>query len=176
MAKQWYAVNTYSGHENKAKQALADRIRMEGLEDLFGEILVPMEEVVEMVKGERKTTKRKMLPGYMLVQMEMNDQSKHLVRNTPRVTGFVGDQLNPRPVPDQEVARINIQISEGTSQPKPKVEFLEGDSIRVIDGPFQNFTGTIEEVQNDKNRVRVQISIFGRATPVTLDFMQIEKS
>lgn len=176
MAKKWYVVNTYSGFENKAKKALEDRIRMENLGDQFGEIMVPMENVVEMVKGEKRTSKRKFFPGYMLVHMEMNDRTKHLVKNTPKITGFVGDALNPPAVPDHEVARITNQISEGTSRPKPKVEFAEGDTVRVIDGPFQNFSGTIEEVQADKGKVRVQISIFGRATPVTLDFMQVEKT
>lgn len=176
MAMKWYVVHTYSGFENKAKKALEDRIRLDGLEDQFGEIMIPMENVVEMVKGEKRTSKRKFFPGYILVQMEMNDRTKHLVKNTPKVTGFVGDALNPPAVPDHEVARITSQVTEGTSRPKPKVQFAEGDTVRVIDGPFQNFNGTIEEVQADKGKVRVQISIFGRATPVTLDFMQIEKT
>lgn len=176
MAMKWYVVHTYSGFENKAKKALEDRIRLEDLADQFGEIMIPMENVVEMVKGEKRTSKRKFFPGYILVQMDLNDRTKHLVKNTPKITGFVGDAMNPPAVPDHEVARITSQISEGTSSPKPKVQFAEGDTVRVIDGPFQNFNGTIEEVQADKGKVRVQISIFGRATPVTLDFMQIEKT
>lgn len=176
MAKKWYVVHTYSGFENKAKKSLEDRIRIENLGDDFGEIMIPMENVVEMVKGEKRTSKRKFFPGYILVHMEMNDRTKHLVKNTPKVTGFVGDALNPPAVPDHEVARITSQIQEGTAAPKPKVQFAEGDSVRVIDGPFSNFNGTIEEVQADKGKVRVQISIFGRATPVTLDFMQVEKT
>jgi len=176
MAKKWYVVHTYSGFENKAKKALEERIRQEELGDQFGEIMIPMENVVEMVKGEKRTSKRKFFPGYILVQMELNDRTKHLVKNTPKVTGFVGDTLNPPAVPDHEVARITTQVSEGTNRPKPRVQFAEGDTVRVIDGPFSNFNGTVEEVQADKGKVRVQISIFGRATPVTLDFMQVEKT
>lgn len=177
MAKKWYVVHTYSGFENKAKKSLEERVRLENLGEFFGEIMIPMEQVVEMVKGEKRTSKRKFFPGYILVQMELNDRSKSLVKNTPKVTGFLGgDPLNPTPVPDREVARITSQVQEGTQAPKPKVQFAEGDSVRVIDGPFSNFSGTIEEVQGDKGKVRVQISIFGRATPVTLDFMQVEKT
>lgn len=176
MSMKWYVVHTYSGFENKAKKALEERIKLEGLTEAFGEIMIPMEQVVEMVKGEKRTSKRKFFPGYILVQMEMNDRTKHLVKNTPKVTGFVGDALNPPAVPDHEVARITSQVTEGTARPKPKVLFAEGDTVRVIDGPFSNFSGTVEEVQGDKGKVRVQISIFGRATPVTLDFMQVEKT
>ena len=177
MAKKWYVVHTYSGFENKAKKSLEDRIRLENLVDDFGEILIPMEQVVEMVKGEKRTTKRKFFPGYILVNMELNDRTKSLVKNTPKVTGFLGgDPLNPTPVPDAEVARITTQVAEGTQAPKPKVQFSIGDGVRVIDGPFANFNGSVEEVQADKGKVRVQISIFGRATPVTLDFMQVEKT
>jgi len=177
MAKKWYVVHTYSGLENKAKKSLEERIRVEGLDESFGEVLVPVENVVEVVKGEKRTSKRKFFPGYILVNMEMNDRTKHLVKNTPKVTGFLGtDPLNPSAVPDREVARITSQIQEGTAAPKPKVQFAEGDTVRVIDGPFSNFNGSVEEVQADKGKVRVQISIFGRATPVTLDFMQVEKT
>jgi transcriptional antiterminator NusG len=177
MAKKWFVVHTYSGFENKAKKSLEERVRLENLGEFFGEIMIPMEQVVEMVKGEKRTSKRKFFPGYILVQMELNDRTKSLVKNTPKVTGFLGgDPLNPTPVPDREVARITSQVQEGTQAPKPKVQFAEGDSVRVIDGPFSNFSGTIEEVQGDKGKVRVQISIFGRATPVTLDFMQVEKT
>lgn len=174
--KRWYVVHTYSGFENKAKKALEDRVRLENLTELFGEILIPMEPVVEMVKGEKRTSKRKFFPGYIFVNMVLNDRTKHLVKNTPKVTGFVGsDALNPPAVPDHEVERITNQVKEGTAAPKPKVQFAEGDNVRVIDGPFANFNGLVEEVQADKGKLRVQISIFGRATPVTLDFMQVEK-
>ena len=177
-SKKWYVVHTYSGFENKAKKSLEEKIRLEGLQESFGEILIPMEQVVEMVKGEKKTSKRKFFPGYILVQMEMNDRSWHLVKNTPKVTGFVGGEPNrpPPPISDAEVQRLTTQISEGTLKPKPKVQFEEGDTVRVIDGPFSNFNGSVEEVNPDKGRVKVLVSIFGRATPVELDFMQVEKT
>src|SRR5205823_13585373 len=176
--KRWFAVHTYSGFENKVKKSLEDKIRVEGLADQFGEILIPVEHVVEMVKGEKKTSKKKMMPGYILVQMEMNDRTWHLVKNTPKVTGFVGAAQNqqPPPISDAEVQRLTTQISEGTLKPKPKVQFEEGDTVRVIDGPFSNFNGSVEEVNADKGRLKVLVSIFGRATPVELDFMQVEKT
>src|SRR5574341_913248 len=179
MAKKWYVVHTYSGFENKAKKSLEDKIRLEGLSELFGEILIPMEQVVEMKGGEKKTSKRKFFPGYILVQMQMNDRSWHLVKGTPKVTGFVGSAKSPKDVPaisDQEVLRLTTQITEGALKPKPRVQFEEGDSVRVIDGPFSNFNGTVEEVKPEKGKVRVLVSIFGRATPVELDFMQVEKT
>jgi transcriptional antiterminator NusG len=175
---RWYVVHTYSGFENKAKKSLEDRIRLEGLAEEFGEILIPMEQVVEMRGGEKKTTRRKFFPGYILVQMAMNDRTFHLVKNTPKVTGFVGAAANeqPPPISDAEVKRLTTQISEGTLKPKPRVQFDEGDTVRVIDGPFANFNGTVEEVNPEKGRVKVLVSIFGRATPVELDFMQVEKT
>ncbi len=175
---RWYVVHTYSGFENKAKKSLEDKIRLEGLADQFGEILIPMEQVIEMVKGEKKTSKRKFFPGYILVQMLMNDRTWHLVKNTPKVTGFVGAAANeqPPPISDAEVTRLTTQISEGTLKPKPRVQFSDGDTVRVIDGPFANFNGTVEEVNPEKGRVKVLVSIFGRATPVELDFMQVEKT
>src|SRR5574342_236540 len=153
MAKKWYAVHTYSGFENKVKRSLEERIRQGGLGEQVGEILIPMEQVVEMVKGEKRTSKRKYFPGYVLVQMEMNDATWHLVKGTPKVTGFVGSAKTPRDVP---------AISDA--------------QVLVIDGPFSNFNGTVEEVKPDKGKVRVLVSIFGRATPVELDFMQVEKT
>ena len=175
---RWYVVHTYSGFENKAKKSLEDKIKLEGLGTQFGEILIPMEQVVEMVKGEKKTSKRKFFPGYILVQMLMNDRTWHLVKNTPKVTGFVGAAANeqPPPISDAEVTRLTTQISEGTLKPKPRVQFSDGDTVRVIDGPFANFNGTVEEVNPEKGRVKVLVSIFGRATPVELDFMQVEKT
>ena len=178
MAMKWYVVHTYSNFENQAKKSLEEKIRLEGLQDHFGEILIPMEQVVEMVKGEKKTSKRKFFPGYIFVQMDLNDRSWHLVKNTPNITGFPGTAQNqqPTPISDAEVARLTSQISEGTLKPKPKVQFEEGDTVRVIDGPFANFNGTVEEVNPEKGRVKVLVSIFGRATPVELDFMQVEKT
>ncbi len=179
--KKWYVVHTYSGFENKAKKSLEERIKLEGMSDWFGDILIPIETVQEMVKGEKRTTKRKFFPGYILVQMSMDDRSWHLVKNTPKVTGFVGgtQTMEPDKIPsitDPEVRRLTTQISEGTLKPKPKVQFEAGDGVRVVDGPFSNFNGTIEEVDANKGRVKVLVSIFGRATPVELDFMQVEKT
>ena len=179
MAKKWYVVHTYSGFENKVKKSLEERVRQHELGDSFGEVLIPMEVVQEMVKGEKKTSKRKFFPGYILVNMEMNLETWHLVKGTPKVTGFVGNAKTPNEVPavsDVEVNRLTTQISEGSLKPKPKVQFEEGDQVRVIDGPFSNFNGTVEEVKPDMGKVRVLVSIFGRATPVVLDFMQVEKT
>lgn len=179
MAKKYYVVHTYSGFENKVRQAIEERIRQGNLEELFGEILIPTEQVVEMVKGEKRTSKRKFFPGYILVEMEMGPTTWHLVKSTPKVTGFVGGGKTPEEVPaisQAEVDRLSSQISEGTLKPKPKVQFESGDAIRVIDGPFSGFNGSVEEVNAEKGRLRVLVSIFGRATPVELDFMQVEKS
>jgi transcriptional antiterminator NusG len=178
MAMKWFVVHTYSNFENQAKKSLEEKIRLEGLQDQFGQILIPMEQVVEMVKGEKKTSKRKFFPGYIFVQMELNDRTLHVVKNTPKVTGFpgVGPHDMPRPISDKEVEKLTSQISEGAVKPKPKVQFEEGDTVRVIDGPFANFNGTVEEVNPEKGRVKVLVSIFGRSTPVELDFMQVEKT
>ncbi|MBI5546429.1 MAG: transcription termination/antitermination protein NusG [Deltaproteobacteria bacterium] len=178
---RWYVVHTYSGFENKAKKSLEERIRLESMADWFGEILIPTEQVVEMVKGEKRTTKRKFFPGYIIVQMAMDDRSWHLVKSTPKITGFVGgtQTMEPEKIPsirEDEVRRLTLQISEGVNKPKPKVQFENGDSVRVIDGPFSNFNGTVEDVDAAKGRVKVLVSIFGRATPVELDFMQVEKT
>jgi len=176
MAKKWYVVHTYSGFENKAKKSMEEKIRQEKLVDLFGEIMIPMEQVVEMVKGEKRTSKRKFFPGYILVHMELNEKSWHLVKNTPKVTGFVGNNTNPPSITDAEVSRLTTQISEGTLKPKAKVQFTEGDQVRIVDGNFTNFNGTVHEVNPEKSRVKVLVSIFGRPTPVELDFMQVEKT
>ena len=178
MAKNWYAIHTYSSFENKAKQALEERIKNFNMEEYFEEVLIPSEEVEEIVKGQRKTSKRKFFPGYILVKMEMNEKTWHLVRNTPKVTGFVGGTKPEETpfIPDDEVASIAKRISEGFLRPKPKVQFEKGESIRVTDGPFANFNGVVEEVNPEKGKLRVLVSIFGRATPVELEFIQVEKS
>src|SRR5262249_37800768 len=175
MAKKWYVVHTYSGHENKAKLALQERIRTSGIADKFGDILIPTESVVENVRGARRMTTRKFFPGYILVQMELEEATYHLVKNTPKITGFVGGQ-NPTPVKDSEIQSINTAMQEGAIKPRTRIHFEEGETVRVIDGPFANFSGTIEEVNNDKQKVRVLVSIFGRATPVELDFAKGEKA
>jgi len=174
---KWYVVHTYSGYENRAKKSLEERIRTEGLTDQFGEVLIPTENVVELGKGgSKRTTKRKFFPGYMLVQMELNDATWHLVKNTPKVTGFVGGEIRPPAVPEREVRRLTKQIDEGALKPKPRVVFEDGENVRVVDGPFANFNGVVESVNHDKAKVRVLVSIFGRATPVELDFIQVEKA
>lgn len=176
MAKKWYIVHTYSGFENKVRESLLERVQSHGLEEYFGEIMVPMEKVVEMVKGQRRESARKFFPGYIVVEMEMNDHTWHLVKDTAKVTGFVGGtETNPTPITKQEAERIINQMAEGAKQPRPKYSFREGDEVRVIDGPFSNFNGTVEEVQPDKGKLRVLISIFGRATPVELEFVQVSK-
>jgi transcriptional antiterminator NusG len=179
MAKQWYVVHTYSGAERKAKAALEERIRLLGKQDLFADILVPEEQVVELVKGRKKTSARKFFPGYILVNMEMNNETWHVVKSTPKVTGFVGGANDPDtipPVSEAEVLEIHQQVQEGALRPKPKLLFEVGESVKVVDGPFQDFTGVVEEVKPEKGKLRVLISIFGRATPVELDLVQVEKS
>jgi transcriptional antiterminator NusG len=174
--KQWYVVHTYSGYEQKAKAALEERIKALGKEDLFGEVLVPAEKVVELVKGRKKTSSRMFFPGYIFVNMDLNDDTWHIVKSTPKVTGFVGDATKPEPVPESEVREITDQMAEGAARPKPKVLFETGENVKVVDGPFADFNGTVEEVKADKGKLRVLISIFGRATPVELDFVQVEKA
>lgn len=175
MPMKWYVVHTYSGHENGAKRSLERMIREHGLNEQFGQILIPTENVLEVVKGQRRTATRKFYPGYLFVQMELNDKTFHLVRNTPKITGFLGG-TSPTPVKESEIAQINTAMTEGQVKPKPKIQFEEGDSVRVIDGPFANFAGTVEDVKAEKQKVRVLVSIFGRATPVELDFGQVEKA
>jgi len=176
MLHQWYVVHTYSGYEQKAKIALEERIQSLGKKDFFTEILVPSESVVEMKKGVKKTTSRRFFPGYILVKMELTNDTWHLVKNTPKVTGFVGHGKNPPAVPEEEVSRITKQIDEGTLRPKPKVEFEKGESVRVVDGPFATFAGVVEDVNPEKGKLKVLVSIFGRSTPIELDFMQVEKT
>lgn len=173
---RWYVVHTYSGYENKAKQALEERIRREGQEQAFGQILIPTEEVVEIKQGKRRTSKRKFFPGYMLVQMELTEQTWYLVKSTPKITGFVGGSTKPPPVPEEEVSRITRQLATGAERIKPKIVFEKGDAVRVVDGAFANFNGVIDEVESEKGKLRVLVSIFGRATPVEMDFIQVEKT
>lgn len=175
MAKKWYGVHTYSGYENKVKLNLEERIRTTGAEDFFEEILIPSETVVEMRQGERRTSTRKFFPGYILVRMELNDETWHVVTGTAKVTGFVGGQ-NPPAIPDDEVAKITNRMEEGVERPKPKVEFEIGETVRVVDGPFLNFTGIVEDVRPDRGTLKVMVSIFGRVTPVELEFIQVEKT
>lgn len=173
---KWYVVHTYSGYEAKAKQALEERMKAHGLGEFLSDILIPSEQVVEVVKGSKRTTNRKFFPGYLLVHMELNDRTYHIVKSTPKITGFVGGAKNPPAVPEEEVRRITRQIDEGTLRPVPKVEFEKGESIRITEGPFANFTGLVEEVKPEKGKLRVMVSIFGRTTPVELDFFQVEKA
>jgi transcriptional antiterminator NusG len=175
MLKKWYGVHTYSGFENKVRLSLQERIRNLGLEESFGDILIPSETVVELKKGERKTSSRKFFPGYILVNMDLNDETWHVVKETSKVTGFVGGN-NPMQIPDEEVLKITRRMEEGAEKPKPKVLFEVGETVRVVDGPFLNFSGVVEDVKPDKGKLRVMVSIFGRTTPVELEFMQVEKT
>ena len=171
----WYVVHTYSGYEHKAKTALEERVKALKKSDFFGEVVVPEENVIELVKGKKKTTKRRFFPGYILVKMILTDETWHIVKDTPKITGFVGDKVRPVPVPESEVEKMTSRIAEGEVKPRPRISFTEGENVRVIDGPFSNFSGTVEEVNMDKGKVKVLVSIFGRATPVELDFIQVEK-
>jgi transcription termination/antitermination protein NusG len=175
MAMKWYVVHTYSGHENKARLSLLDRVRQAGMVEKFGEVLIPTDTVVELVKGQKRSTRRKFFPGYMFVQMDLDQETFHLVKNTPKITGFLGG-MNPQPIKETEIQTINTAISEGTSRSKPRISYGEGDSVRVTEGPFANFSGVVVEVKPEKQKLRVNLSIFGRATPVELDFAQVEKA
>ena len=178
MTKRWYVVHAYSGFEKSVARTLEDRIRRESMQEKFGRILVPTEEVVEMRSGQKNISERKFFPGYVLVEMEMDDDAWHLVKNTPKVTGFVGAAhgRKPPPITQQEVDSILHQMQEGVEKPKPKVLFEIGESVRVKDGPFTDFHGSVEDVNYDKSKLRVSVTIFGRATPVELEFGQVEKA
>lgn len=175
MDLRWYIVHTYSGFENMVKKSLDERIKVLGQEQFFSKILVPTEQVVELRKGEKKTSSRKFYPGYILVQMILNDETWHTVRNTAKVTGFVGGEVKPTAISDEEAARIIHLMEEGVSKPKAKYSFEEGDEVRVVDGPFNNFQGVVDEIKPDKEKLRVLITVFGRPTPVELDFIQVNK-
>jgi transcriptional antiterminator NusG len=176
MTKRWYVVHAYSGFEQQVKRSLEDRIRMHGMEDHFGQILVPTEEVVEMRAGQKRKSDRKFFPGYVLVQMEMNDATWHLVKEVPKVMGFIGGTSDrPAPISEKEADAILQRVQEGVEKPRPKVLFEPGEVVRVIDGPFADFNGVVEEVNYEKSRMRVAVLIFGRSTPVELEFGQVEK-
>ncbi len=177
MTKRWYVVHAYSGFEKSVQRAMVERITRAGMQDSFGQILVPVEEVVEMKSGQKSISERKFFPGYVLVEMDMKDDSWHLVKSTPKVTGFVGGTATkPTPISEKEVDKIMQQMQEGVEKPRPKVLFESGEMVRVKDGPFTDFNGTVEEVNYEKSRLRVAVTIFGRSTPVELEFAQVEKA
>lgn len=175
MTLKWYIVHVYSGFENKVKAALEERIAASPHPDKFGKVLVPTEEVVELVKGKRRTSARKFYPGYILVQIALDDETWHIVNDTAKVTGFLGGRDKPAPLTDEEADRILNRMEAGKDKPQPKYFFDEGDEVRVIDGPFTNFNGTVEEVNQEKGKIKVLVSIFGRSTPVELEFVQVTK-
>ena len=175
MAKRWYIVHAYSNFEHKVAESIREQAAFAGLQDSFEEILVPTEEVVEMRRGRRVNAERKFFPGYVLVRMDMSDEAYHLVKNTPKVTGFLGQQNRPSPISQNEVDQIVNQVQEGVERPKPSVVFEIGEQVRVCDGPFATFSGLVEEVDEEKARLKVAVSIFGRATPVELEYGQVEK-
>jgi len=176
MAQHWYVIHAYSGFEKKVAESVREQADQKGMGDLFEEVLVPVEEVVEMRRGAKVAAERKFFPGYVLVKMEMTDETWHLVKNTPKVTGFLGGGTRPSPVPQREVDRILQQVQEGIERPKPSVTFEIGEQVRVSDGPFTSFTGYVEEVDEERARLKVGVSIFGRATPVELEYSQVEKA
>lgn len=177
MEKKWYIINVQTGCENTAKTAIEERIRALKQEEAFGEILIPAESVVQLVKGQKQTKSKKFFPGYIFVNMYLSDETWHLVRNASKVTGFVGGtKTRPPEVPESEVRRVTQQMSMGAEKPRSKIKFAIGESVTVVDGPFSNFAGTVEEVNDEKGKVKVLVSIFGRPTPVELDFVQVEKA
>ncbi|MEA3243163.1 MAG: transcription termination/antitermination protein NusG [Pseudomonadota bacterium] len=176
MAKRWYVVHAYSGFENRVRQSLIERVERSGLQDKFGDILIPTEEVVEMREGQKRRSERKFFPGYVLVQMEMDDDTWHLVKEVPKVLGFIGGTSDhPAPITDKEADAILQRVQEGVEKPRPKVLYEPGEVVRVIDGPFNDFNGVVEEVNYEKSKLRVAVMIFGRSTPVDLEFGQVEK-
>ena len=175
MAMRWYIVHAYSNFERKVAESIKERAAAAGLSDLFEQVLVPMEEVVEMRRGRKVSSERKFFPGYVLVKMELNDQTYHLIKSTPKVTGFLGTENKPIPITEEEAGRILQQVQEGVERPKPSVTFEIGEQVRVADGPFASFNGLVEEVDEERARLKVAVSIFGRATPVELEYGQVEK-
>lgn len=175
MAARWYVVHVYSGFEKKVAQSIEEQARQAGMADRFEEVLVPIEEVVEMRRGSRVNAERKFFPGYVLVKMDLTDETWHLVKNTPKVTDFLGSKGRPSPISEDEANRIMYQVKEGVERPKPSVTFEIGEQVRVCDGPFNSFNGFVEEVDEERSRIKVAVSIFGRATPVELEYSQVEK-
>ena len=175
MAKRWYIIHAYSNFENKVAESIRDQAKQRGLSNLFEEVMVPKEKVVEVRRGRKVDAERKFFPGYVLAKMELTDEAFHLIKNTPKVTGFLGADNKPMPISDAEAARILHQVQEGIERPKPSVSFEVGEQVRVSDGPFASFNGTVEEVDEARSRLKVAVSIFGRATPVELEFGQVEK-
>jgi len=176
MSKRWYVIHAFSGYEKQVQKSLAERISRAGMEDLFGDILVPTEEIVEMKGGQKRRSDRKFFPGYVLVEMEMTDETWHLVKDVPKVMGFIGGTSDkPAPITEKEATTILNRVQEGVDKPRPKILFEPGEMVRVVDGPFNDFNGTVEEVNYEKSRLRVAVLIFGRSTPVELDFHQVEK-
>ena len=175
MAKHWYIVHVYSGFEKKVAQSLREKAASQGMEDLFEDVLVPVEEVVEVRRGQKVNAERKFFPGYVLVNMEMTDDAYHLIKNTPKITGILGSGNKPTPISDAEANRIMRQVQEGIERPKPSITFEIGEQVRVCDGPFTSFNGLVEDVDEERARLKVAVSIFGRATPVELEYTQVEK-
>ncbi len=176
MAHRWYIVHTYSNFEKKVAESIKEQASQKGLEDCFEEVLVPTEEVVEVRRGQKVNSERKFFPGYVLVKMDLTDEAYHLVKNTPKVTGFLGSESKPQPVSQAEVDRIVNQVQEGVDRPKPSITFEVGEQVRVADGPFASFSGLVEEVDEERARLKVAVSIFGRPTPVELEYGQVEKT
>lgn len=177
LPKKWYIVNVQTGCESTAKSAIEERIRSQKMEGMFGDILIPAESVVQLVKGQKQTKSRKFFPGYIFVNMSLNDETWHLVRHSSKVSGFVGGQkTRPPEVPESEVLRVTQQMVIGAEKPRAKIKFSHGENVTVVDGPFSNFSGTVEEINEEKGKVKVLVSIFGRPTPVELDFIQVEKA
>jgi len=175
MAMHWYVLHVYSGFEKKVAESIREQARQKDMEAMFGDILVPTEEVIELRRGQKVSTERKFFPGYVLAMMEMTDDSWHLVKNTPKVTGFLGNRGRPTPISQAEAERILHQVQEGVERPKPSITFEIGEQVRVSDGPFTSFSGFVEDVDEERSRVKVSVSIFGRATPVELEYSQVEK-